>query len=224
MKKILVLTATMVMLAIAPVPTRAQIPIVDIIKKGVAKVIKAIDLQIQRQQNKVIWLQNAQKTLENTMSKLKLQEISDWTEKQKELYQGYFDELHKVKTIISYYHRIKEITQMQVRIVENYKRAWGLLQQDKHFTADELAYMQKVYSGILEESINNLDRLLLVINSFQLQMSDAKRLELIHAAAEGMETNYHDLDRFNRQNMMLSLQRARTQKDVEVVKKVYGLK
>ncbi|MBW7892293.1 MAG: conjugal transfer protein TraI [Chitinophagaceae bacterium] len=224
MKKILVLTATMVMLAIAPVPTRAQIPIVDIIKKGVAKVIKAIDLQIQRQQNKVIWLQNAQKTLENTMSKLKLQEISDWTEKQKELYQGYFDELHKVKTIISYYHRIKEITQMQVRIVENYKRAWGLLQQDKHFTADELAYMQKVYSGILAESINNLDRLLLVINSFQLQMSDAKRLELIHAAAEGMETNYHDLDRFNRQNMMLSLQRARTQKDVEVVKKLYGLK
>ncbi len=224
MKKILVLTATMVMLAIAPVQTRAQIPIVDIIKKGVAKVIKAIDLQIQRQQNKVIWLQNAQKNLENTMSKLKLQEISDWTEKQKELYQGYFDELHKVKTIISYYHRIKEITQMQVRIVENYKRAWGLLQQDKHFTADELAYMQKVYSGILAESINNLDRLLLVINSFQLQMSDAKRLELVHAAAEGMETNYHDLDRFNRQNMMLSLQRARTQKDVEVVKKLYGLK
>ncbi|MEP0711380.1 hypothetical protein [Algoriphagus sp.] len=73
-------------------PTRTQaaaaIPIVEIIKAAVKKVIVAVDLQIQRQQNKVIWLQNAQKVLENTMSKLKLDEISSWTEKQRELYKN----------------------------------------------------------------------------------------------------------------------------------------
>ena len=50
----------------------AQIDIATIIKAAVKKVIKAVDLQIQRFQNKTIWLQNVQKSLENAMSKTKL--------------------------------------------------------------------------------------------------------------------------------------------------------
>jgi hypothetical protein len=53
----------------------------------VKKVIVAIDLKIQRLQTKTVWLQNAQKVVENTMSKLKLDEITDWVQKQKDLYQ-----------------------------------------------------------------------------------------------------------------------------------------
>src|SRR5450759_1785832 len=71
--------------------------ILEIIKAGVKKVIKAVDLKIQRLQNKTIWLQNAQKTLENKMSELKLTQIGDWVQKQKTLYADYFDELWKVK-------------------------------------------------------------------------------------------------------------------------------
>src|SRR5665647_411111 len=110
------------------------VAILEIIKAGIKKVIKAVDLQIQRLQNKTIWLQNAQKTLENTLSKLKLDEISDWTERQKTLYKDYFEELAKVKSIISYYQRIREISQKQVRLVERYQRAWNLCKQDKYFT------------------------------------------------------------------------------------------
>lgn len=178
---------------------------------------------IQRQQNKVIWLQNAQKTLENTMSKLKLDEITDWVDKQKTLYKDYYEELQKVKAIISYYRRIKEITEKQVRLVEEYKRAWGLFKQDKHFTADELSYMGSVYSGILDESVKNLDQIFIVINSFQMQMSDAKRLEIINAAADRINVNYNDLKMFNQQGIIISLQRAKAQNDVDVVKKLYGL-
>lgn len=202
---------------------QAQIPIAEVIKGAVKKVIKAIDLQIQRQQNKVIWLQNAQKTLENTMSKLKLDEISDWVEKQRTLYKDYYEELSKVKAIISYYHRIRDISQRQIQLVEAYHKAWNLFRQDKHFTSDELNYMGKVYSGILDESDKNIDQIFLVINSFQTQMSDAKRLEIINAAADQVDANYYELTRFNQQNIMLSLQRAKAYNDVEVVKKLYGL-
>ena len=197
--------------------------ILEIIKAGVKKVIKAVDLKIQRLQNKTIWLQNAQKTLENTLSKLKLDEISDWTERQKTLYKDYFEELAKVKSIISYYQRIREISQKQVRLVEEYQRAWNLFKQDKYFTSDELGYMAKVYSGILDESAKNIDQISLVIKSFSTTMSDAKRLEIINAAADDVDANYYDLTRFNKQNMMLSLQRAKENNDVDVVKKLYGL-
>lgn len=201
----------------------AQVAILEIIKAGIKKVIKAVDLKIQRLQNKTIWLQNAQKTLENTLSKLKLDEISDWTEKQKEQYRKYYEELAKVKAIISYYQRIRDITQKQVRLVEEYQRAWSLVRQDRHFTAEEIEYMALVYSGILEESLKSIDQISLIVKSFTTTMSDAKRLELINDAADQVDTNYSDLVQFNRQNMLLSLQRAKTAHEVEVVKKLYGL-
>lgn len=224
MKKILILIALLGIGTIAPVQKlEAQIDIAAIIKAAVKKVIKAVDLQIQRFQNKTIWLQNAQKSLENAMSKTKLNEISNWVEKQRTLYKDYFDELQKVKSIISYYNRIKEITQKQIHLVEEYKHAFNLFKQDKHFTAEEISYMGKVYSGILDESVKNIDQIFLVINSFSTQMSDAKRLEIINAAADQIDLNYNDLKAFNQQGMLLSLQRAKDQNDVDVIKKLYRL-
>lgn len=199
------------------------IAILEIIKAAVKKVIKAVDLKIQRLQNKTIWLQNAQKTLENTLSKLKLDEISDWTEKQKEQYRKYYDELAQVKAIISYYQRIRDITKKQLRLVDEYNRSWSLIRQDSRFTAKEVVYMEKVYSGILDESLKNIDQINLIIKSFTTKMSDAKRLELVNNAADQVDANYSDLVQFNRQNILLSLQRAKTDTEVQAVKKLYGL-
>ena len=224
MKKILVIAGIVLSISIAPVQhTNAQIPILEIIKAAVKKVIKAVDLKIQRLQNKTIWLQNAQKTLENKMSKLKLTEISDWSKKQKELYSKYFDELWKVKNAISSYQAVRDIIKKQVQLVQEYAKAFSLSKQDKNFTADELDYMQKVYTGILDESIKNIDQIQLVLNAFATQMTDAKRLEIIHTAGDNIEQNITDLRQFNQQNITISLQRSKEKNDIDVVKKLYGL-
>ena len=206
-----------------PATTVAAFPIIGVIKVAVKKVIKAIDLRVQRLQNKTIWLQNAQKKIENTLSKLKLDEISDWTQKQRDLYRDYYEELTKVKSIITYYQLIRDVTQKQVRLVNEYDSAWTLFQQDSHFNKSELDYMQKVYSGILDESVKNIDQIFLILDSFTTQMSDAKRLEIINAAANQIDVNYNDLTLFNRQNILLSLQRAKTQHEVETVRQFYGI-
>jgi hypothetical protein len=208
---------------ILSINSQAQIPIADIIKQAITKVIVAVDLKIQRLQNKTIWLQNAQKTLENEMSKVKLTEISDWVEKQRKLYDDYFQELWNVKTALSYYHRVKEIIQGQVDIVNGYKAAWQLFQQDKNFTPEELDAMLKVYSGMMDESLKNIDQLFLVVNAFATQMSDAKRLEIINSVADKMETIATDLQEFNNQNKMISVQRASERGEIDYVRKLYGL-
>lgn len=224
MKKISIIIGIVLSISIAPVEhTNAQIPILEIIKAAVKKVIKAVDLKIQRLQNKSIWLQNAQKTLENKMSKLKLTEISDWSKKQKELYAKYFDELWKVKNAISSYQAVRDIVKKQIQLVQEYSKAFNLSKQDKNFTADELNYMQKVYTGILDESIKNIDQIQLVINAFATQMTDAKRLEIIHAAGNNIERNITDLRQFNQQNIIISLQRSKEKNDIDVVKKLYGI-
>ncbi|QSW89611.1 conjugal transfer protein TraI [Flavobacterium endoglycinae] len=222
------ITACLICLLLIGTPARpaektAALPILEIVKAVTKKVIKAIDLRIQKLQNKTIWLQNAQKQVENVLSKLKLDEISDWTQKQKDLYKGYYEELAKVKSIITYYQRIKEITKKQTRLVEEYQRAWNLFKRDTHFKESEILYMERVYTGILEESVKNIDQIFLILDSFTTQMSDLKRLEIINKAADQIDANYDDLKMFNQQNMLLSLQRAKTEADVNRVKQFYGI-
>jgi hypothetical protein len=84
--------------------------------------------------------------------------------------------------------------------------------------------MEKVYYGILNASMRNIDQILLVINSFSTQMTDAQRLKIIDEAANSIEQNYADLVKFNTQNKLLSLQRAKDQEDINVTKELYGLK
>jgi len=224
MKKILItMSLTWSAIVFSTHQSYSQIPILEIIKEGITKVIVAVDLKIQRLQNEVIWLQNAQKVLENKFTESKLSEISEWVEKQRAQYASYFDELWRIKAALSYYQRVKDIIEKQVKLVKEYKVAWALFKQDKNFTGDELEYMQKVYEGMMDESIKNLDELSLVINAFVTQMSDAKRMEVINEVDNKLDENLGDLRAFNNQNKVTSLQRAAEKGEIEIVKKLYGL-
>lgn len=223
MKKITMILLLCMGFTIAPTQ-KSHAGIWIVVQAALKKAIKAIDLAIQAQQNKVIWLQNAQKEVENVMSKLKLDEIPDWIEKQRTLYKDYFEELQKVKEIITYYDRVKQITATQENIISEYKKAFALFKQDDHFSAEEIIYMGQVYDGMLSASAKSLDQLMLVINSFVTQMTDAKRLEIINAAATSMNAVYNDLKLFNSQNILLSLQRTKDQNDINSIKALYNLK
>lgn len=222
LKKILItLSLTAFMTIVAPQKSDAQV--LEIVKAVLVKVIKAIDLKIQRLQTKTIWLQNAQKVLENKLSKFKLDEIAQWTEKQRQLYKKYYDELWQVKNTLATYHRIALILQRQKLLVQQYKFTWQMVNQDKHFSPSEIDYMYLVYTGIINQSVYNLDELMLVINSNKTQMTDAKRLEVINKVGDNVDRNYTDLQQFNNQNIQLSMNRAKDESEITTVKKLYGL-
>ncbi len=226
MKRRMIIWISLMVLLLSTVPLRpaqAQIAIIEIIRAGIKRVIRAVDLKIQRMQNRTIWLQNKQKTLENLLSKIKLEEISKWTEKQKIQYQQYYLGLKKVRTIIAHYQQIRQTLEKQVKLVKEYERIWNLLRHDSHFTPDELRYMEQVYKGILQESLKNIDQIGMIIKSFAMEMSDAQRLELLRETSDRIEQNFNDLTLFNRQNILLRIQRARDRKEVETVKRMYNL-
>jgi hypothetical protein len=206
-----------------PIHTDAQFIIAEVVKLVIKKVINAIDLAVQQVQNKTIVLQNAQKELENVMSKLQLDDISNWVEKQRKLYEDYYNELWQVKQVIADYDKVKDIVRLQSRIVSEYTRAYSLFKQDKNFTPDELDHMFQVYTGILSESLKNVDQVLLVVNALITQMDDAGRMEIINKAATGIQKNYSDLQRFNHENVQLSLERGAEMNDIETVKQLFGI-
>lgn len=199
------------------------IPGIGNISGLINRAIKAIDLKIQRMQNKTIGLQNAQKVIENAMSKLHLNDIAGWAERQKSLYDKYFQQLWQVKTVLTGYWMVKEIIQRQVQLVSEYNSVWGILKNDDHFSVAELNQMYRVYGGILTESLRNLDQLMLACSTLTTQMSDGKRMQLIVAAGKYIEKNLADLRSFNNSNVRLSLARAVNLADQLITRKMYGI-
>ncbi|MGO1869291.1 MAG: conjugal transfer protein TraI [Sphingobacterium sp.] len=205
-------------------PVQAQLGIVEIIRQGIKRVIKAVDLKIQRLQNQAIWLQNAQKILENNLSKLKLSEIASWSDRQRLQYQKYYAELSQVKSLISQYQRLREISERQVNLVKEYRRVWHLIKSAGLYSPQEMEFMAQVYSGMLEESLGNVDRIGGIIGSFSLQMSDAARLALINQVADELQENYDALNRFNTENMLLGLQRGKETRELKQLRWFYDLR
>ncbi len=212
-----------VVLTVLPRGASAQFVISAVLNETVGKVIRAIDLEVQKAQNQTIWLQNAQKTIENQLNQMKLSQIAGVNQQQTTLFQNYYNELYKVKEVISDYEQVKNITLEQEALVREYESAWSLIQNDKHFNASELQYISSIYSGILKASVNNLDQLMNLVNNFKTQMSDGKRMELIQKVSHNVDQNYNDLKQFNNENTILSLQRAQDANDIAATKALYGL-
>lgn len=222
--KILTLGLLIVVITTTPrADVHGQVVIAEVIKQGVKKVIKAVDLMIQRLQNETIALQNAQKWLENRLSELKLSEIAQWTQRQRDLYRDYYDKLWKVRNTIQSYRRVAQIIRRQQEMVQQAIFFRQMVASDKHFTQSEIDFMFRVYMGMITESLYNIEQLNLIVNSFKTQMSDGERMELIDKAADKVEQNYSDLRQFNDQNKQLSFNRAKDTHDLEVTRKLYGL-
>ncbi|MFN3801155.1 conjugal transfer protein TraI [Belliella pelovolcani] len=218
-----IVLALVMAITIVPQPAKADPIIGEIIRRGVVRAIKAVDLQIQRLQLETVWLQNAQKTLENILSQLKLDEISNWAQRQGDLFGDYYNELWRVKNTITQYQRIRDIAQNQALLVREYQAVWSLLRNSANFSVAEINYMERVYSKILETSINNMQQIHVVVNAFRTQMSDAERLELIHRVDRDVRNNLADLRRFNRQNIGLDTQRGGNLLDLELIQQIHGL-
>jgi hypothetical protein len=223
MKKALSTAGLILILGLQAQRSDAQIPGVGLVTGIVKKVIVALDLKVQELQNQTLKVQNLQQQLENKLSLGSLNDISGWLNKEKDLYQGYYQELNTVKSIIAGYREVKTIIGRQKQLLDEYRTAYALFRKDVHFQPEELQYMDNIYTGILEESLRNLDDLTMAVSSFTTQMTDAERMQRIHQVAGNIQTNLDHLRQFNQQNKMLSLARSAGEQDKLNVRRLYGL-
>lgn len=209
-------------LSIAPT-TQSHALFGFLVSDAIKAAIKAIDLKIQKLQNQTIVLQNAQKVVENAMSKLKLDQITAFAQKEQTLFSGYYKELQQVKSVISGYEKVAKVIQLQQQMLSDYSTAYQQFKNDAHFSPKEIQYMSIIYSRIMDKSVKDLSALTTIISAYTTQISDGKRLELIGRLATDMENNRQQLLQFNRQNRLLSLNRATSKQEVLAIKSYYGL-
>lgn len=222
-RKLVLVAAILLSLLLPTAPARAQVPIADVIKEGIKRVIVAVDLEIQRLQTHTIELQNVQRAVENVMQSTQLGAIAGWVQRQKDLYGEYFQELWQVKEALTLYSRVKEILERQAELVRAYQRAAAAIRKDPHFSGEEVLQILQVYDGILTRSIGTLSELYQAIRAFSMQLSDGERLQIIDAAGDALDREYGAFQQFTQEHVLLSLQRSKDWQEFVFIKSIYGI-
>lgn len=149
--------------------------------------------------------------------------VKDISEGNFDLHKLFLDDLLKASPAVQKYQKVADIINCQLQIMSEYDNAYNRFKQDDNFSADEIIYIGKVYSKLIDESVKGLSDLTTVITDGVLRASDDERLNQIDKLDAEMKDRLHFLRYFNNNTTILSLQRARERNDANTVKGIYGL-
>jgi hypothetical protein len=145
------------------------------------------------------------------------QQVKQVAEGNFNLHEAFIDGLMAVSPQVRNYHKVGEILKFQTSIMGEYKKAFSQFSGQDVFSAPDLSYLQRVYARLNRESLQNLDRLLLVITASKLRMNDQERLEAIDRIYAEMSDKLVFLRAFNQDAVLLARQRLKEKTEVVAV-------
>lgn len=139
------------------------------------------------------------------------------------LHQVFLDGLFAVNPAVRDYRRIPLIIDYQAKLMKEYRRAYRRFTEDPNLTADELRYLERVYTYLVNQSVKNLEELTMVVTASRLRMSDDERLKAIDRIFLDMENKLSFLRYFNNSTQILVLQRAKENSEVMTIEKLHEI-
>jgi len=139
------------------------------------------------------------------------------------IHQAFLDGLIQVSPAVRKYKKIAEIISYQTQLVKEYKSAFRRFDASNLFIANEIKYMDNVYSNLFNKSLQNLEELTMLITAGKLRMSDDERINAIDRVYNDIADKLVFLRTFNKENNVLAIQRGREMVDTKVSKKLNGL-
>jgi hypothetical protein len=149
--------------------------------------------------------------------------IKDISEGNFSLHKIFLDGLMQVSPAVRGYRRVADIISYQVTLVKEYRNAYDRFRQDDNFSEQELRYLGRVYDNLFNESLRNLDELLVIITAGEARMSDDERLQAIDRIFAQMQDKLMFLRSFNNNTTVLAMQRAKERNDAQAIREIYGL-
>lgn len=147
--------------------------------------------------------------------------VKDISEGNFRLHEVFLDGLMLVSPDVKKYRRVADIISYQKNIISEYKSAFRRFNASENFNVAELAYLEKVYSQLLDQSVANLDELVMVITSAKLRMSDDERLQAIDRIFLDVQDKLIFLRDFNGKATTLSLAREKQKSDLKQSSRFY---
>lgn len=147
--------------------------------------------------------------------------VKDISEGNFKLHEVFLDGLMLVSPEVKKYRRVADIISYQKNIISEYKSAFRRFNASENFNVAELAYLDKVYGQLLDQSVDNLDELVMVITSAKLRMSDDERLQAIDRIFLDVQDKLIFLRDFNSKATSLSLAREKQKSDLKQSLRLY---
>ena len=147
--------------------------------------------------------------------------IKDISEGNFSLHKAFLDGLMEVSPTVRNYKRVGDIVNYQIILVREYRNAYDRFQSDGNFNPQELAYLGRVYDNLFDESLRNLDELLVIITAGKARMSDDERLQAIDRIYADMQDKLMFLRHFNNNTTILAVQRAKERNDARTIRNIY---
>ncbi|MES2650540.1 MAG: TerB family tellurite resistance protein [Bacteroidota bacterium] len=137
------------------------------------------------------------------------------------LHEVFLDGLMLVSPEVKKYRRVADIISYQKNIVSEYKSAFKRFSASNTFNPEEVSYLGRVYKQLFDQSMDNLDELVMVITSSKLRMSDSERLVAIDRIFADVQDKLVFLRDFNSKAVSLSLAREKQKADLKQTMRLY---
>ena len=135
------------------------------------------------------------------------------------LHQSFFTSLKMVNPAISGNPKIAQVIAWQLSIS---KDLLALSNRTKGSATDK-SYIREVRLKVMKECEQDIEELLLVITSGELEMKDDERMNRLNKICESMKDKYQFTQSFSNQVKILSLQKEEEERNNGVSKKLYGI-
>jgi hypothetical protein len=138
------------------------------------------------------------------------------------LHSAYLNGLLSVSPAVKNYVRVADIISSEATLVSEYKAALKGFSGSGLFSPTELNYFSTVFSNLFNQSINNMDELVMILTNSELRASDAERLNAIDHIYNDMQDKLSFLRMFNGQAGILARQRQHDLQSNNILKSLYG--
>lgn len=135
------------------------------------------------------------------------------------LHDDFFKSLSAVNPEIKKYSKVAAIISMQISITKLVRNS-----RFKQLTPVELNYLRQVFNNVLDDCEKNFDELFGLVTDGEQQMKDDERIKRIDKLYADMQDKQTFVRSFSNSAKRLSLNRRHDQYDIEIQKKLNGLK
>jgi soluble cytochrome b562 len=140
------------------------------------------------------------------------------------LHNNFFNSLSAVNPTVKKYSKVASIILMQITIAKQVHTTIKDCRNGKQLTDTELKYLQHVFDNLLDDCVKNLDELIALITDGETQMKDDERIKRIDKLYADMQDKQVFTQSFSHTAEGLSVQRRNDAYDIEIEKKLNGLK
>jgi hypothetical protein len=139
------------------------------------------------------------------------------------LHKAFLDGLLAVSPTVRTYQRAGDIVNLQVSLLAKYKTAWAYFQNQPRLKPEELTLIARTFSGLLQDSFDDLADLSTILTPGTIRASDAERMHQIDVIYENMTGRVAFLDRFNNSTALLAGQRQGVYAEDQTVRNLHDI-